>query len=597
METLASVPSSLIKMRWREPYVSEGLNRKINALLPHGVVRGGRLVTGGAGFNVTISDDAVTGDSVYAYTNSDGIQVTVREVGDRTLDLTAAAGSTRYIALYVDYTIGATTTAEFRAYTEAELFGGGPVPEAAFVVILGKVDVPGVGPIPGLQVTPNKRRVAWQNKSIGVRDWTQIVQNPGFESYDTNLDPLTEANQELPGWQIDVTGAPVVTVDGTPRSGVRALKIVGAGAPASVQLFQLKAVPVVEGRYLKCSLWAKGTVWVADDFGFEIQFLNSDLSVTSPDAVASVATGTFAYTEVENVIEVPASARWAVVSFVTRAAVAMSGTLEVDDIRVWTEVSGAADDDQATELYSAARLSELDIVLPTLAGTMEDHIDGAVRILHGGLSGGVAGDAGLVIRRRDNKLDPGDGTRLLEVALAGGLTIHGEDPGPPDVGRDYKWDGSGKTMLRVMSAGYAVVDALGGGGTGGWVYETDGSGRMRWRSTAAAARLVFPIYCREGVLINFIFGASDDSGGPAGTMSVGLSERNRITDAAAVIAGSPYGGPFAVPVAVYTRIQPTGVAITFDENKEYTFAILASKADQLVYDLQIAWFVSRLFVR
>ena len=46
------------KIRWREPYVSEGLNRKFAGVIPRGIYRGFGIQPSGAALSIDILADA-----------------------------------------------------------------------------------------------------------------------------------------------------------------------------------------------------------------------------------------------------------------------------------------------------------------------------------------------------------------------------------------------------------------------------------------------------------------------------------------------------------------------------------------------------------
>jgi len=130
MSTDLSNPSNtLAKVRWHEQYVSEGINKKLNGVIPSGVVRGGRLVASLVNMTVTIQADPDTNDSIYSHIDANGHQVTFRQIGDVSLDLTAVASTTVFICLHVDYVISASLCrrqGSFRRQTSPQRGAGKP---------------------------------------------------------------------------------------------------------------------------------------------------------------------------------------------------------------------------------------------------------------------------------------------------------------------------------------------------------------------------------------------------------------------------------------------------------------------------------------
>lgn len=374
-------------MRWKEPYVSAGLNKKNVGPIPSGIVRGGKLQTSGAGLNVDIVPDPSTGDSVYTYRTPGGeFQLTHREDTTRTLDLSAVANSTVYVALYVQYAIGSATLVEWRTYTEAELFTGPLVAEAGSVVIVGKVDVPAAGPIPASNVTPEGARFAWKDVSAGMKPWRQIVRNGGFEdggstsgangfSIEESLSGggfsrVDNVDQHSGDWELEVR----VTSTGDTF-------LMGPGGFQSANPFSAGPIPVVAGQLIDASFWLRGD---SIDAGytqgasgarlvFEIYDSSASLVATeSVDSDPSVHVGTFAYTKLQKVFEVPVSGfmRWYLsLSIDSGSGI---GNFGVDDIEIYLQPD-AGDGGESAFTNGPVRTTALDL-LPRNADNIADFI-------------------------------------------------------------------------------------------------------------------------------------------------------------------------------------------------------------------------------
>lgn len=355
--TISNVGAASASMRWNEPYVSDGLNKKLMGLVGGtGVVRGGRLVSTGIGLNVSIEADPSEEDSVYSYINVDGRQLTVRQAGSVSLNLAPFAGLTVYIALYVEYAIGAATVVEWRAYTEAELFGGAPVAEAAFVVVLGQVVVPGAGPIPDANVTPTKRRAAWEALGRDAVRWEQIVLNPGFEVGPAGA---TVTNGDIPHWTpetLSLAGSAIAVADvsGEAHTGARFLEIDSTAAAGVLEVEQRQNgwIPVSPGQHARVSVWLKGDAWggLTSSAALRLRFYDENFTViASADVSADFGdlSGTFDWTERFAVGEVPAGARFATVRLATFSNPNVpSGRLLIDDAHVYMEPLARASHDQ-----------------------------------------------------------------------------------------------------------------------------------------------------------------------------------------------------------------------------------------------------------
>lgn len=186
-ETLYSIPVASIKMRWKEPYVTDGLNKKTAVAVPRGCYRGFGLayddITPGGNYMVKLAGDPTQGDHVAVYeTDLNHHSLLVRwDVGDQLLNLNLPAllGNTVVIALFATYVVGATTTAEVRAYTLAQYNAAA---EKAELIVLGTVAVPAApAPIPATDITHTRRMEPWSELAPGAVFWSPLLKNSSFE--------------------------------------------------------------------------------------------------------------------------------------------------------------------------------------------------------------------------------------------------------------------------------------------------------------------------------------------------------------------------------------------------------------------------------
>jgi len=359
--TLATPSPNNASMRFKETYVSDGLNRKSLGSFPAGVVRGGLLETAGAGLNVNISPDPNTGDSVYVFTNVNGRQITFRDSGVRTLNLAAVASTTVFVCLFIDYSTGGPTVVEWRAYTQAEIDA---LPEGPFVVIVGQAVVPGAGPIDAVDVTPTGLRQAWADASKGVRPWLQIVRNGDFRAGFAAGAPVGE---EIPYMNHATTvGSATVAVSGTnARSGGKSLEwvsgatgttlVTGTGQAGSVNIPR-ELIPVKPGQRVHVSLYIAGaTVPASSSAALAVVVLDEAGAFVEAVAFAedTTSTGTFGYSRYEAVGKVTTAGflDWNLILRVTGAG---PGSYFVDDMRIYLEPDG----DVATEDVGAEAIPE-----------------------------------------------------------------------------------------------------------------------------------------------------------------------------------------------------------------------------------------------
>lgn len=351
MPTTITTPSNtLAKVRFQEQFVSEALNRKFNGVVPRGVVRGGLLVTAGAGLNVRVDADPTEGDSIYSYVDGNGHQLTFRQVGNVTLDLTSVVSTSVYIALFIQYTTSTATVVEWRAYTIAELTTA-PVAEAGEVVVVGRVDVPAAGPIVASEVLPELRREAAFFHASATREWKQIVINGDFEIAGTNSGSALVGTW-VAGWESFAGGtnydhfvsttAPLI---GTHEiefraDGVGAISDSLAGSQEG--FYKCRAGQLVRGQ-----ITMRGATWTAVGasgfVGLQLLFYDSDFQVIGTGeeiGIDSTFSGTFAYTTIERIVEAPTAAVWVRVNLKIDTDSVVPGAGEsifVDNVKVWVQ--------------------------------------------------------------------------------------------------------------------------------------------------------------------------------------------------------------------------------------------------------------------
>lgn len=152
-----------IKMRWLEPYVSSGLNRKTFKSLPRGVYSGFVVRSGPGSAEITIKHDDPEGfgevsgfsegsfdpassgwsvavhASLQGYTTTVAILAGVSGSNDFVFDLDPYRGSTVFAALDVQYRIGFGTESQIKIVEAADL------DDDPTLINLARIDVPSVG--------------------------------------------------------------------------------------------------------------------------------------------------------------------------------------------------------------------------------------------------------------------------------------------------------------------------------------------------------------------------------------------------------------------------------------------------------------------
>jgi len=404
MATDLSTPSSsLVKVRWREPYASQGLNEKLNGLAPHGVIRGGRLVASALASRVTIQADPDTGDSIYSVINSNGQQMTFRQVGDVTLDLDVGGlpGTTAYIGLVINYTVGADTTVKWQGLSSAE------VDADSTILCLGSADVPGVAAlIPETDITSDRRTEAALNMSSGMRGWRQAIVNGSFEGPGLRISS-TDLSRSFVGWWMGDTLShgiweiltPTSAPASQPRTGENSLLADGGGGGLSHAMYArcTRTIKVVPGQNLMASVWVRGDGVTLQDgasakVGIRLTAYEDDGTVvTSPASWnggfeiiedGTVVTGTFSYIQLQGIVKVPASASHIRVELIVEDSSGFIGDISFDDFNLWLEVGSVETQyDLDADILSGDRMVSMVTVAPVLSALLTDPSDIADRAL------------------------------------------------------------------------------------------------------------------------------------------------------------------------------------------------------------------------
>ena len=359
--TILSIADTNIKARWRAPYASSELNLMNVGSIPNGVVRGGRLTVSGGNDAIVVSSDG--GESIYIFKATNGFQTTIRITGDVSLDLSGVVGTAFYVCVYVNYTTGATTTAEYRTVSAAELAAD------PSLVVIGYVDLTGHAggiPIPASLITPEGRTEAWINKAKGTRDWTQVVSNGSFleGSKGSSTEGRLSNQAHVPGMHTKILsgGSTIDISDEEARTGTHALRITGAAVCEALlagyigegnNQLGVSGIPVKSGQFIHVSFWVKGSAWTGPASPGDQSMLLSFETGRVPDLLGSANqvtvdltladhNGTFDWVKVESIFEAPITGfmSWGFRAFHAAA----SGKLFVDDIRIWLEAGNYEDD-------------------------------------------------------------------------------------------------------------------------------------------------------------------------------------------------------------------------------------------------------------
>lgn len=347
-----TVDLSLIKMKWREQYVSEGLNRKVVPSQPPGVYQGLRMIQNIVSTRqVELSPDADSNHHMAVYQSTTGFSMTywdragtaiILDLSDAALDSTDVV-----IAMEMDYQIGVDTTANWMAFPLTDYLAMAATRRDELVV-LGTIAVPAAATnITTAMISMDRRTMSWMGLSKGAISWSPVIRNGDFEQADNGTSNvwfwslLTVAG----------SGTGTVLVDGTdPSRNSFALEMANLTSGSVTFLaIQNIGIPVTPGQLGIVRLQKKNlvipssgtisaTLNFSDNTGADAATVVVDIDLTGVDG---------SYQEVMSTFEVPAGvtmlSRIQVGGTPTYAA-APADVLYIDDVNVWLETQGDRSD-------------------------------------------------------------------------------------------------------------------------------------------------------------------------------------------------------------------------------------------------------------
>ena len=263
-----------IKVRYQEPYVTEGLNAKMVGVVPRGTYRGFRLTTNGSALTVTIAADPDAGDHVAHFTTGS------TDTGRHALTIRRTGGdfavvlppSTEWvIAISSNYVIGAPTTGEIKAYTVAE-WTSARVTDG--LVVLGTVTTPVSGVIPAANISHVRRDHNWLDQSSDTQGWQPLHVDLGAIVSESNWGPVVDgvlnpafvdttgiytqifgwvlksSNTARLGFRIDSTGTLLTATDSLSPNSIVVTYVANLGV-ADASIHQALNAPVVPGQLVR----------------------------------------------------------------------------------------------------------------------------------------------------------------------------------------------------------------------------------------------------------------------------------------------------------------------------------------------------------
>lgn len=356
-----------VKVRWKETFLTEGLNSKFAGIVPRGIHRGFRLATSGTNLTVTVTADTLGGDHVAQYLTTAGQALTLRRVGGN-FSLLLAASSTLVVALYATYSTYATTTAEIRSYTLAE-FNALSLSARTELVVLGTVTTPGSGVIPAASITHDRRVNAWAERGPEASDWQPLLMDSTFD--------LSELGAISPAWFASAGANATWATINTDPVGERALQYTSGSAStlSNIALAQALHTPVEAGQDLYCRVSVKNLQSGTGTVTLKPLFTDAaGAGVTEYDVmtIISAASGVDpSYVTYEKVFRVPTGAvnlqRMSLAGSMTYAG-SFTPSILIKDLQVWLSpptVRSGANTKPASQhvLTTAIRLANLTTIL------------------------------------------------------------------------------------------------------------------------------------------------------------------------------------------------------------------------------------------
>jgi len=340
--TLQQFADTEVKVRYKEPLLTAALDQMLTGITPEGIHRGFRLGSI-ASPNVTVEADPADSDHVAAYTTADGYTLRIRRTGGNfTVDLSSLLGAdkTWVLAIFAEYGTAITTFAEIRAYelSPTDEFTGAA--EKDELVVLGTVtEATGVL----TSQTPDYRTLAWDHVGSDAMPWEQIIENGSFEVAADAATFTASDRGFVPHWDTQYIPANhtwAITAT-NPHTGRYALQVTGTGTTALSSIPPDRIVAVQPGQLVRVSYWLRGNAWAGVDpagtMGVQLNFYGPNLSLLSFQVVQDkTLSGTFAWQQFDEYIEVPSGVAWMVPSIVVYdPTTPATGSLVFDDVRVW----------------------------------------------------------------------------------------------------------------------------------------------------------------------------------------------------------------------------------------------------------------------
>lgn len=301
--SIYSFASDEVRMKWREPFFTAGVNAALAVVQAPGIYRGFRLLPTVTNCELLVRADETAHDSVAVYLTASGLALTLRRTSDLTLDLTAYAGSTLYVTIYAVYSLGSPTTATIRLYTASEYLAAA---ERSELLVLGMVTVTSSAPV---ATVLDHRTVAARSLASGVVPPRVLLRNGGFETGAVgDAGALT-----LPYWEkVSVSGTASWRTRSTVHSAdsLKSLALAYvSGAPYSGYITQAINAPVTPGQVVRLSYKVRVDAVplsgsLAITFDYTAGLGGSTGTVTAAVALGATTAGAFVSVDLARVVPI-----------------------------------------------------------------------------------------------------------------------------------------------------------------------------------------------------------------------------------------------------------------------------------------------------
>lgn len=356
--TALTFAASQTRLRFREPYVSEGLNAKMAVTVPRGTYRGFKLGTSGTNRFVTVIADTDHSDHVAVYETSGGYSLTIKkDGGDFDIDLSDAGfnSKTVIIAIHATYAVNSTTAAYIKIYELSPSDEFTIAAEVDELIVLGKVIVPaGNTVIPEDDILPDYKQFAWQNTAPNAVIWEPLIRNSSFERGILNSTSKFAANY----WEMtSLSGTTSKITSTTANTGLNSFEfaLTSSGAKSGLILEQRINVPVKATDVFKVRFYIR-CITAANAGGIlrcQAIFRQSDGDIVGALPIAYVDTDIDAtdasFRVVETTLQAGTSSDDIILlgslQFEITATYGSSGTVafRIDDVQCWTEQRNVLD--------------------------------------------------------------------------------------------------------------------------------------------------------------------------------------------------------------------------------------------------------------